>query len=283
MDYCQCAKDLLKGAYDLHMHTFPDHDKRSVSDFEALEDAENLEMAGIIIKNHYESTVSRAALVNYCHKGQAKAYGSITLNWSVGGLNPYAVEHAAMMGAKMIWLPTREAETSMKISGIDGKLQREPIRVTDEFEKPKKTVTEIFEIAKTFHIPVSTGHITLKEAYAVCKLGLDMGVTMVLSHPEYSHTRVSVEDQNNLANMGVMIEKDWVDIALKMATVQEVAASIQKIGASQIYLATDRGQINGERPGEAMKMFISELLKCGISSRDIQIMIRDNPERLLGI
>ena len=275
------AKELIKGSYDLHIHSWPDHDKRSVTDFELLEEAEQAGMAGVLIKNHYEPTVSRAMIANHEHRGNTVMYGSIALNWSVGGLNPYAAESAAKLGAKMIWLPTREAETSMRMAGLGSFMDRPPLRVLDEEGQLKKSVLEIFEVAKQYHVPVSTGHITLEESCAACRAGLDMGLTMVFSHPEYSHTKTSVEDQLKLADMGVLIEKDWVDIALGMATVEEVADSIRKIGAERIYLATDRGQVKGEHPLEGMILFISGLLACGISEPEINIMIRENPRRVL--
>ena len=50
------AKELLRGGYDLHAHSFPSHVSRSVDDFELLEQAAGAGMAGVMIKNHYEST-----------------------------------------------------------------------------------------------------------------------------------------------------------------------------------------------------------------------------------
>ena len=48
------AKELLRGGYDLHAHSFPSHVSRSVDDFELLEQAAGAGMAGVMIKNHYE-------------------------------------------------------------------------------------------------------------------------------------------------------------------------------------------------------------------------------------
>lgn len=41
------------------------------------------------------------------------AYGGIVLNWPVGWLNPYAAESALRMGARFIWMPTRDAANSL--------------------------------------------------------------------------------------------------------------------------------------------------------------------------
>ncbi len=276
------AVELMQGAYDLHVHSYPDHDKRSVNDFELLQEADAYGMAGVLIKNHYEPTVSRAALVNLRHDGKAKAYGSITLNWSVGGVNPYAVESAARMGAKMIWLPTREAVSSVRIAGLKDYRPRPSLRITDESGALLAATVEVLEVARDYGIPVSTGHILTEESFAVCKRGVDMGVRMILSHPEYDHTLISIEDQKRFLDMGVLIEKDWVDIALGLTTVAAVAESIRILGCERIYLATDRGQFKGEHPAEGMIMFISGLLENGIPERDIRTMIQSNPREILG-
>lgn len=275
------AVQLIRNSYDLHVHTWPDHDARSVSDIELLEDAEKLGMAGVLIKNHYEPTTGRAALAGKLHCGGTKIFGSIALNWPVGGVNPYAVESAARMGAKMVWLPTREAEASIRRSGLGNYRPRPALRVTDSEGRPLPELLEVLEVARDYEVPVSTGHISMEESFIACRAGLDLGVRMVLSHPEYDHTPVSVSDQQRFVEMGVLIEKDWVDIALGMATVESVAGSIRALGARHIYLATDRGQAGGERPAEGMVRFVCGLLRCGIAPDDIVTMIRTNPRSVL--
>ena len=42
--------NLIKGAYDLHVHSTPSHIKRKLDDIELLEMAEKYKMAGVMIK-----------------------------------------------------------------------------------------------------------------------------------------------------------------------------------------------------------------------------------------
>ena len=53
-----------------------------------------------------------------------KAFGAITLNHSVGGLNPVAVELAGRSGCKIVWMPTVDAEneTAGRLDGGSDKL-----------------------------------------------------------------------------------------------------------------------------------------------------------------
>ena len=109
------VKELLEGAYDLHVHTFPSHIKRKMNDIELLKKANDYKMGGIMIKNHYESTAGRASLLNEYFKFSTKVYGGIVLNSTVGGINPYAVESSMKLGAKFVWLPTRDAHHCERI------------------------------------------------------------------------------------------------------------------------------------------------------------------------
>lgn len=60
----EMARELLKGAYDLHVHSAPSHVKRALNDYELMEQAQAAGMAGVMIKNHYECTAGRAQALN---------------------------------------------------------------------------------------------------------------------------------------------------------------------------------------------------------------------------
>src|ERR1700729_3355976 len=85
------ARELLRGAYDTHIHIAPD--------------VVELEMAGFQLKSHYTSTAERASVVRAAVPG-VQVLGAIVLNRAVGGLNPLAVEVAAREGARTVWMPT---------------------------------------------------------------------------------------------------------------------------------------------------------------------------------
>ena len=92
-------KDLLKGAYDLHIHCGPDVVPRSVTGLEMARRAAACGMAGFALKAHYGCTCQEAALINElvpeCH-----AVGTLTMNSSTGGISPMAVETAARLLSK---------------------------------------------------------------------------------------------------------------------------------------------------------------------------------------
>ena len=84
------AYGLLKGGYDLHIHSLPSALDRQLDDIQVFKEADRAEMAGILLKNHGEPTGSRAWLLNrYLPLAKVKAYGAAVLNWSLGASIPW--------------------------------------------------------------------------------------------------------------------------------------------------------------------------------------------------
>ncbi|MCK4788297.1 MAG: hypothetical protein KAV87_31435, partial [Desulfobacteraceae bacterium] len=83
----------ISGAYDLHVHSSPSLFTRIGDDLDLGKHAVEAELSGVLLKNHFESTVGRAALANKIVEDTV-IFGGLVLNGFAGGLNPVAVEHA---------------------------------------------------------------------------------------------------------------------------------------------------------------------------------------------
>ena len=110
------ARELVRGAYDLHVHVEPDLAKRRIDDLGLARRFAELGLAGFVLKSHYAPTAERAAVVRAAVPG-VDALGAITLNAGVGGLNAQAVEIAAREGARIVWLPTVDSENEASEEG----------------------------------------------------------------------------------------------------------------------------------------------------------------------
>ena len=106
------AKELLKGAVDFHIHTGPDIYPRLVNDIEVAKQAKKAGMKAVLIKSHATITADRAQMAQFVTG--FPVFGGVALNWQVGGLNKYAVECAAKLGAKQVWMPTTHAANYLK-------------------------------------------------------------------------------------------------------------------------------------------------------------------------
>ena len=103
------AWESIQGAYDLQVHVAPDIIARRIDDLGLAKEFLGRGLNGFVLKSHYMSTAERAKVVTAAVPG-IQAFGAITLNHSVGGLNPVAVDIAGRSGAKIVWFPTVDAE-----------------------------------------------------------------------------------------------------------------------------------------------------------------------------
>src|SRR5438445_808115 len=85
----------LEGAYDLQVHVGPDVIARRIDDIDCAKEFLARGLKGFVLKSHYIQTGERAQVVTKAVPG-SRIFGAVTLNHSVGGLNPVAVALADM-------------------------------------------------------------------------------------------------------------------------------------------------------------------------------------------
>lgn len=276
------AWDLLAGGYDLHIHANPCVFPRSIDSFELVQEANKAKMAGVMIKSHYESTALLAELINKYSHCKTQAYGGIALNWPVGGLNAFAVENAMKAGAKIVWMPTRDAQNSLHFGNMEGDFFKRPgISVLTEKDKLKPEVYDIMDIIKQHGRFLATGHISPRESKIICKEGCQRGVNMILTHPEFPRTTIPGEIQKEIADLGVIIEKNWLNIVQGAITIEQMKANIRMVGVSRVYIATDRGQTGMPHPTIELFHFVKELLKQGFKNEEIRSMVQVVPKSIV--
>ena len=150
----------LNGVIDMHVHTAPDVCRRTYNDLELTAAAVRAGARAIVIKGHHCSTVARAALCNAYNRTAFDSnpfvmYGGLVLNYDAGGLNPKAVQTALEMGAKVIWLPTVDAENDCRKYGKSG-----GICMTDSRGVPAPELRRIFTLINEYYAVLATGHVS---------------------------------------------------------------------------------------------------------------------------
>jgi hypothetical protein len=276
------VRELQKGTYDLHVHSAPSPFPRIQDGMEVIKSAERYGMAGVLLKSHYEPTATRAELINSYSNCKAKAYGGLVLNWPVGGLNPYAVANSIKNGAKIIWMPTRDSLNSLSFGNMSGDFFDRPgITILDEQGKLKPVVYEIMDLVKENDRFLATGHLSPKESLILCRASAERKVPMILTHPEFPRTKISGEGQKELADMGVLIEKNWFNIWQGAVTPEEMAHNIRTAGVSRVYIATDRGQKGCPLPADDYGEFIAMLLEQGFTDEEIKLMTCTVPKEII--
>ncbi len=294
-------KELIRGAYDLHVHPGPDVQTRKITDLEQARRIVENGMGGFAIKCHYLCTAQRAEIVNTIYP-DCYAIGTLTLNHSMGGLNPVAVEIAARAGAKIIWLPSVDSKherdylfgknSQNVILPYWAKILKDlddagigcpPITLTDDDGRLKDEVRDILSIARQYDICVATSHISQYETFAVAKASHEMGYQkLLISHVLYPSTRFTLEERKELMRLGALLEYSYSTFTTKKTTYEQTLKGILESGPDNCIISSDLGMPNGEIPDVGLQNLCNMLYRDGITPEQIHKMNRDNPAYLIG-
>lgn len=278
----------LNGVIDMHVHTAPDVCQRTCNDLELTAAAVHAGARAIVIKGHHCATVARAALCNAYNRSTFDSnpfvmYGGLALNYEVGGLNPKAVQTALEMGAKVIWLPTVDAENDRRKHGRSG-----GIRMTDDRGVPTSELRRIFTLIKEYDAVLATGHISPNEIRCVVDSARNIGVRkVVLTHPEYWVMDMSLESQKELVlDYDVILERCFMQ-PLKsgkwISNAERNLDAIRKLGAESTILSTDCGN-PATPPWEiSMQQYLQFMADHNVSQEKLRSMVQTTPARLLGL
>lgn len=288
----------IEGGYDLQVHVAPDVIERRIDDVGLAEEFLSRRLKGFVLKSHYIPTAERAKVVTRAVPG-IQAYGAITLNHAIGGLNPVAVEIAGRSGAKIVWMPTVDAEneTAGRVGGPNKKLpfwaeiQRElagmgisppPLTVLDEQGNVNEPARRSMELIANHDMILATGHLGRKEIFALARTAREMKLKRVLiTHAEFPSQNLTADEQLELANLGAYIEHCFTTMHTGKAPWEVVLDSIRKVGPERCVLSTDLGQTINPPVAEGFAMFAQTLLDGGFSQSEIRRMAVENPRDLI--
>lgn len=285
--------ELLKGAYDLHVHSAPDVVERRFDDIDLAGRYSACGMKGFAIKSHQLCTAGRAALIRKMFPG-FQAVGTVTLNNAMGGLNPMAVEMAARMGAKICWFPTvdsyneydflnRNQDIPQPYGAVaDSKtLKRERITVL-EGEKLKDVVYDIFEVIKSHNMVLATGHLSPAESLLLIREAGKYGVRkMVVTHGDYPATFMNLDIQKECVKSGAFIEHNYLQIATGESSYETAVGQIREVGSGHTVICSDGGQTTSIPPDQAIENYCRKLLEMGFSEEDVRRIFVENTAYLV--
>jgi Family of unknown function (DUF6282) len=288
------APSPITGAIDMHVHANPDVFGRNMDDIDVARLARAKGMRGIVLKNHVSETASRAALVMKVVP-DLEVWGGIVLNKAVGGVNPDAVEWMhRMYGArgKVVWLPTFESDKHVKtLSKPDarGLVVAPGGRITPEMEA-------ILKIIARENLVLATGHVHPDEIIAVVRRARELGIKNILvNHGLTNIPGLSIAQARQLVEMGAVIEMAFLhfragpNASLPFLTywtqvnAKSVAQAVKTLGPQNLVISSDVGQSGNMTHPDGLEIAIEEMKSEGISDADIDLMMRKNPARLLGL
>jgi hypothetical protein len=293
------AREVLRGAYDTHVHISPDVVERKIDDVGLARRMRDLDLAGFCMKSHYTSTAERASTVRAAVP-EIDALGSIVLNRAVGGMNPLAVEVAGREGARIVWLPTvdsvnesheRDAPPGGKVP-VWVKLQLElrevgieipPVPVLDEDGKPLPETREVLETIARHQMVLATGHLSGEEIFVVVEAAVEAGIeTIVVTHPEFPSQDLGLAAQRELVERGALLERCFTTPHTGKVSWERWLEAIRATGPANSVLSTDLGQTFNPAVEDGMGFMVDRLLEAGFDEKEIKTMAVTNTRRVAG-
>jgi uncharacterized protein DUF6282 len=281
----------IDGAYDLHVHSSPDLFPRIADDGRMVADAVAKGFAGVVMKNHFESTASRAQLAARTVTG-IKVYGGLVLNRYVGGINPRAVEAALRMGARVVWMPTLDSACHRAAFGFGGgffaqssglETQGEGIELVRDGRLVPEA-REVMALVKQHGAALATGHVSFEEIRAlVVEAEAQDFRKLILTHPYDKAPGLSLEQVVFLARPHIFIEFVFCSITpnWRFTDAATIAHCITTLGPGRFVISSDGGQAHNPMPADGYRQFVRALHAEGIAAGDFRVMCRDNGDFLL--
>lgn len=286
---------VLEGVVDIHVHGLPDLFDRPLTEYEIAKQAEKRGYRGILFKSHFTTNAPRLSILAREFES-IRLFSNITLNLSVGGINPEAVFSAIQFGVSEVKMPTVHATHHLEIHGYptypwSSKLNLkerhiEGIKILDEDGALIPQLQEILDMVAESNVILGTGHLSTNEIMALVKEARRAGVKkIVVTHADLDTTLITVEDQKKLAKAGAIIEHSFTPCMplRQRLDPRKIAEAIKAVGSSSCVMSSDFGQIQNPLPVEGLRMFIEMMKRCGVTEEEIDVMVKDNPAKLVGL
>jgi hypothetical protein len=280
----------LEGMYDLHVHGAPSLQKRRFSALEAVRNASEEKMAGVLFLDHTYNTTTMAQTINEMNF-HTRAFGAIMLNEAVGGVNPSVVEIALALGTNQIQMPTYSSKAHRDAYGDDQKIfpykkRLKPVYILDDHGRLIPEAEEIIALMGGSNAFLASGHLSPIEVEAMIKRAKEVGCKVMVCSVSTDMPGYPVEYQKKWAEDRVFMEHDYLaitDACHQTTPIAMVLEQIRAVGAERCVIGTDAGQMALPENVRALKEFLSRLVEAGLTDKEIDLMTRRNPAFLLGV
>lgn len=193
------------GMVDLHAHAAPSLLPRHGNDAETVVSERALGFETVVLKSHEGSTAERAVIAG------ENVYGGVVLNSAIGGANPDAVEVAARMQARVVWMPTvssaahKRGEANPELSVHRG-FNLGLVRVVED-GKLLNEWYDVLDVVAAHDLLLASGHLTAEETVVLFTEAKARGVErLMVNHPKMAFLHWTAEAGADLLALGAHLE-----------------------------------------------------------------------------
>jgi hypothetical protein len=291
-------EDLLRDTIDLHCHVDLEFSatayRKREPEWEWLPKAEALGVRGVVFKSHWWPTVTAVPYIRQLYPGKVELWSSVTLNPVVGGAELWAVESAAALGARVVYLPTWGARQDIEHGGFS----RVADRLFESFQRDKLVPISFLdpdgalsarghELLRFCHergLTLASGHVSWRETLAFAHEAQAIGFRrLVFTHPLAQFIDAPLAAAQRAAELGAWVEVCWTYIAPGRQTPEAVAEWIRAVGVNQVVITTDYFRSTTPIQPELLRFLLGTLYDAGLSASELRRMAAINPALALGV
>ena len=289
-NFSSVIDEVMHGAIDMHVHFGPDMppaaDLRVARRLDALGTARQARDAGmraIVLKSHHWPTGALTRTIQPLVP-EVTLFGTVVLNYSIGGLNPFAVEVAAKIGCKVVFPPTWNSAYHVSGHSMDpaslmpvGLRGRPGITILDKGGRLVSEMHEILDIVRANDMVVATGHLSPQEHLVFVEEAHRRGIRRIV----VSHVRqeIPLEERRRMADQGAVIEL----IYRSRMDPKAIIEAARGVGVERCAMTVDGGQAFSPLVAESFRTFVGQLLYHGMSSEEVKAMAQRVPAQVLGL
>ena len=290
--------EMLVGASDLHVHVDLEFSRtrfrKALPEWEWLPRAERAGMRAVLLKSHLWPSVTVGTMLEQLYAGSVHVATSVTLNPTTGGVDPWAVEVGAAMGARAVFMPTWGSANDRAHGGFHKRLAEtfetfDPARlsvttIVDDDGALLAPAQEVLRLAAERGMMLSTGHISWTESLALAREAARIGFErLVMAHPLSVSVGAPHDAVQEITRLGAYAEFCWPTVSPGRRSPAEVVALIRAIGAERTILTSDYFGGAGPSPSDLLRMLAGALYDNGLTVAEVRAAAVTNPAHLLGL
>jgi hypothetical protein len=280
---------LLKGAIDMHFHmdppgpnTIPGNEQ---ADIAKVRIAHARGLRALVIKDHNQPTSGLVYILRR-EVPDFLMYGGIVLNRPNGGINAAAVEFMAtqIKGApgKVVWMPAFDTEAEVKASTRPNRPFVSVMRAGEVLPEVK----EVISLIAKHNLALASGHILAEEALMVFREARRQGVQhMIATHAMDLTGKMTIPQMQEAVKIGAILEFDYRNVFDDGGRRLD---AIRTIGPEHCFISEFWTNKPGTTPREYAGLagagdWVAAMHKRGFTDRELDVMVKENPARLLGL
>jgi hypothetical protein len=308
----------LRGAIDMHAHQDPDSNgpsygqaARSIDAIDLVKRAKAAGMRGFVIKMHLDQSAGLAYYIRKLYP-EMEVFGGMGSNLTTGPkVNPWAITHMTEVKGgwgRVVWMPSWDSEhSSHEVQGWKQPAFISVARCQDgkpywaNYPKPCANAELLPEVRQAIgviakartrdsngELILATGHNGPEEVKMMVQEAVKAGVKhIIVTHPRLSAVGMSHEQIKEVVGLGPEIYAEFTSQfgrpTAAPAMVKDYVAAIRAAGVEHAFVSSDTGQLGSEYQPDALALAAQTLRKQGFTDRELDLLFKVNPAKILGI